>query len=160
MRRSELHMFFGQVEGNTGFDSISIFPISEESDIEIKTGDDEHADVEHAGPTFEILGLAHVFLEGKHQRNAFERVDGGAEEQRQSPPGLEGRARRDGRQILQDVIEHDDDAEDLQKVRNDRNGRQQFQIADPVEEYQRNAGDCHKNPRVPAHISKIPNNLL
>ena len=137
----------------------SVMPVTDESDGKVEAEDDEHAFVEQARGAAKVLRALHVFLQGEDQRDAFEGVDGRPEEERHAGPRPEHGHAVDGRKALEGVVEDDADAEHEQGVAHQRHRCQPFQIADPVEEYQREGHDGHVDPRIQVHFRVMEHEL-
>ena len=160
LQMRNLHAILWQVEDDTGFDIVAISPISQEGDRDVADGDEDHANVHESAESGEILRRLHVFVNGQDQGNAFVGEQGRAEEQRQSFPRAEHAVVGDGRQVLEHVDQHHDDGEGQKEVSQEREGSQPSQIADPVQEYQRQRCDDHVNSRVPVHSREMNDELI
>lgn len=127
---------------------VIVSPISEEGDGDVERRNADHAQVHDSEEAGEALGRLHFLVDGQHQGDAFISEEDGAEEEREPGPRPERRHRVDGRKVLEHVNEHDDHGEDQEEVAGERDGRQPFQIPNPVQEYQRDRYDDHVNPGV------------
>uniref|UniRef100_A0A182J0M7 Uncharacterized protein n=1 Tax=Anopheles atroparvus TaxID=41427 RepID=A0A182J0M7_ANOAO len=138
-----LHLVVGQVERHAAFDRLAPLEVANKAKHGEERDDDDHADVEHAERLAEVVWVLHLVLQWQHQRDALEREDGGAEEQRQLvEPSDEVALGRRG-QVLQCVVERDADAERHEDHGGHRAVGEELELGDDGGEHDRHEQQRH-----------------
>lgn len=143
-----LHLVCGEVERDAGQGSVTISPISKETNGSVQQNNKEHACVKDTRAANEVSWGFHVVFKRHNNANPFQREDGGSEEHGQLSEVDNLSLLSVWRKILEDVIESDAHANGDEEIGHHGKGGEVFEIADQVDQNQRNQKNRHVIPNV------------
>lgn len=120
----------GEIQSDALTGRAAIAQIAKEAEQHVDQCDARHALAEHTANAEEVLGRLHIVFQRHDHTNGLHGEDGYGEEGGQRRQGDEG-AFLDWRQILDQIVECDAQAQTHEDIGNHRNGRQVLEIGHP-----------------------------